>query len=166
MMKMIAEMALEEAFAEILRFPYVHLGCVTPFVLGGKIRDMLFQIHESEADVFIKHDTQSRESRQMASQGMHTSKFCLHPAGDTPSACRLFDANVSLCFHVIISDCIELPFEDVTYYRNIVVFVDTHSDVKPGYLSKLLKKVKNDRILEFQGELLKVCGVRMFPSNS
>ncbi|GKD63638.1 probable arabinosyltransferase ARAD1 [Tanacetum coccineum] len=91
----------------------------------------------------------------MASQGMHTSKFCLHPAGDIPSACLLFDAIVSLCFHVIISDCIELPFEDVIDYRKIVVFVDTHSAVKPGYLSKLLKKVKNDRILEFQGELLK-----------
>nr|GEW82227.1 probable arabinosyltransferase ARAD1 [Tanacetum cinerariifolium] len=141
MMKMIAEMALEEAFVEILQ--------------GGKIHDMLFQILESEEDVFIKHDTQSREIRQMASQGMHTSKFCLHPAGDTPSACRLFDAIVSLCFHVIISDCIELPFEDVIDYGKIVVFVDTDSAVKPGYLSKLLKKVKNVWILEFQRELLK-----------
>lgn len=100
----------------------------------------------------------------MATQGMHTSKFCLHPAGDTPSACRLFDAIVSLCVPVIISDFIELPFEDVIDYRKIAVFVDTDSAVKPGYLSKLLKKVKNDRILEFQRELLKVCGVRMFPS--
>lgn len=123
---------------------------------GGKIRDMLFQILESEEDVFIKHGTQSRESRRMATQGMHTSKFCLHPAGDTPSACRLFDAIVSLCVPVIISDFIELPFEDVIDYRKIAVFVDTDSAVKPEYLSKLLKKVKNDRILEFQRELLKV----------
>ncbi|KAJ0975896.1 hypothetical protein J5N97_017861 [Dioscorea zingiberensis] len=79
---------------------------------GGKIRDTLFQILEAEKDVVIKHGAQSRESRRMATQGMHSSKFCLHPAGDTPSACRLFDAIVSLCIPVIVSDYIELPFED------------------------------------------------------
>ncbi|XP_028079405.1 probable arabinosyltransferase ARAD1 [Camellia sinensis] len=55
---------------------------------GGKIRDMLFQLLEKEEDVIIKHSAPSRESRRAASQGMHTSKFCLHPAGDTPSACQ------------------------------------------------------------------------------
>lgn len=123
---------------------------------GGKIRDLLFQILEGENDVFIKHGSQSRESRRMATQGMHTSKFCLHPAGDTPSACRLFDAIVSLCVPVIISDFIELPFEDVIDYRKIAVFVDTDSAVKPGYLAKLLRRVNNDHLLEFQTELKKV----------
>ncbi|XP_076912057.1 putative arabinosyltransferase ARAD1 [Bidens hawaiensis] len=123
---------------------------------GGKIRDLLFQLLEDEDDVFIKHGSQSRESRRMATQGMHTSKFCLHPAGDTPSACRLFDAIVSLCVPVIISDYIELPFEDVIDYRKIAVFVDTESALKPGYLAKLLRGVKKDRILEFQTELKKV----------
>ncbi|KAL4567800.1 hypothetical protein LXL04_023395 [Taraxacum kok-saghyz] len=123
---------------------------------GGKIRDMLFQILENEKDVIIKHGTQSRESRRMATQGMHTSKFCLHPAGDTPSACRLFDAIVSLCVPVIISDYIELPFEDVIDYRKIAVFVDTTSAIKPGYLVELLRSVKKDRIMDFQKELKKV----------
>ncbi|KAI3700227.1 hypothetical protein L2E82_44848 [Cichorium intybus] len=123
---------------------------------GGKIRDLLFQILESEKDVIIKHGAQSRESRRMATQGMHSSKFCLHPAGDTPSACRLFDAIVSLCVPVIISDYIELPFEDVIDYRKIAVFVDTSSAIKPGYLVKLLRGVKKDRVMEFQRELKKV----------
>ncbi|KAK9065072.1 hypothetical protein SSX86_016455 [Deinandra increscens subsp. villosa] len=123
---------------------------------GGRIRDLLFQLLEDENDVFIKHGSQSRESRRMATQGMHTSKFCLHPAGDTPSACRLFDAIVSLCVPVIISDYIELPFEDVIDYRKIAVFVETNSALKPGYLTKLLRGVKKDRILEFQTELKKV----------
>ncbi|KAF5798209.1 putative xylogalacturonan beta-1,3-xylosyltransferase [Helianthus annuus] len=123
---------------------------------GGRIRDLLFQLLEDENDVFIKHGSQSRESRRMATQGMHTSKFCLHPAGDTPSACRLFDAIVSLCVPVIISDYIELPFEDVIDYRKIAVFVDTESALKPGYLAKLLRGVKKERILEFQTELKKV----------
>ncbi|KAG8385109.1 hypothetical protein BUALT_Bualt03G0007200 [Buddleja alternifolia] len=123
---------------------------------GGKIRDMLFQVLENEEDVIIKHGAQSRESRRAASQGMHTSKFCLHPAGDTPSACRLFDAIVSLCVPVIISDNIELPFEDVIDYRKIAVFVDSNTAVKPGNLVKLLRRVSSERILEFQKELKKV----------
>lgn len=117
---------------------------------------MLFQILENEEGVTIKHGAQSRESRRAASQGMHTSKFCLHPAGDTPSACRLFDAIVSLCVPVIVSDYVELPFEDVIDYRKIAVFVDTNSAVKPGYLIKLLRRVSTERILEFQQELKKV----------
>lgn len=117
---------------------------------------MLFQILENEEGVTIKHGAQSRESRRAASLGMHTSKFCLHPAGDTPSACRLFDAIVSLCVPVIVSDYVELPFEDVIDYRKIAVFVDTSSAVKPGYLIKLLRRVSTERILEFQQELKKV----------
>lgn len=117
---------------------------------------MLFQILENEEGVTIKHGAQSRESRRAASLGMHTSKFCLHPAGDTPSACRLFDAIVSLCVPVIVSDYVELPFEDVIDYRKIAVFVDTSSAVKPGYLIKLLRRVSTQRILEFQQELKKV----------
>ncbi|GAA0187054.1 glycosyltransferase [Lithospermum erythrorhizon] len=123
---------------------------------GGKVRDMLFKVLEKEKDVLVKHGTQSRESRREATRGMHTSKFCLHPAGDTPSACRLFDAIVSLCIPVIVSDYIELPFEDVIDYRKIAVFVDTKTAIKPGYLVLLLRKVKPDRILNFQKELRKV----------
>lgn len=123
---------------------------------GGKIRDILFQILEKEKDVIIKHGAQSRESRRAASQGMHTSKFCLHPAGDTPSACRLFDAIVSLCIPVIVSDSIELPFEDIIDYRKNAVFIETTSAIKPGYLVSLLRAVTPDRILEYQKELKEV----------
>lgn len=139
---------------QVLKF--ISLKLMGIIFQGGKIRDLLFQLLEGESDVFIKHGSQSRESRRMATQGMHTSKFCLHPAGDTPSACRLFDAIVSLCVPVIISDYIELPFEDVIDYRKIAVFVDTESALKPGYLTKLLRRVKKDQILEFQKELKKV----------
>ncbi|CAH9107150.1 unnamed protein product [Cuscuta europaea] len=123
---------------------------------GGKIRDLLFQVLENENDVIIKHGTQSRESRRAASHGMHTSKFCLHPAGDTPSACRLFDAIVSLCIPVIVSDYIELPFEDVIDYRKIAIFVDSGTAVKQGALVEILRALSMENILEFQGELKKV----------
>ncbi|KAI6704795.1 hypothetical protein NL676_007757 [Syzygium grande] len=123
---------------------------------GGKIRDLLFQLLEDEEDVVMKHGAQSRESRRAASQGMHTSKFCLNPAGDTPSACRLFDAIVSLCVPVIVSDSIELPFEDVIDYRKIAIFVDTASSLKRGFLVKLLRQVPTERILEYQQEIKEV----------
>ncbi|PON34573.1 Exostosin-like [Parasponia andersonii] len=123
---------------------------------GGKIRDLLFQILKSEDDVIIKHGVQSRESRRAASHGMHTSKFCLNPAGDTPSACRLFDSIVSLCVPVIISDDIELPFEDVVDYRKIAIFVETTVALKPGFLVAMLRAITAERILEYQKELKKV----------
>ncbi|XP_062188379.1 probable arabinosyltransferase ARAD1 [Phragmites australis] len=123
---------------------------------GGKVRDALFQILENEEDVIIKHGTQSRESRRAATQGMHSSKFCLHPAGDTPSACRLFDALVSLCVPVIVSDYIELPFEDVIDYSNISIFVETSKAVEPGFLTSLLRRVSAERIVEYQREIKKV----------
>ena len=135
---------------------HLHLNWFCYGLKGGKIRDLLFQLLENEEGVIIKHGAQSRESRRAATQGMHTSKFCLHPAGDTPSACRLFDAIVSLCVPVIVSDYIELPFEDVIDYRKIAIFVDSTTATKPGHLAKLLRKVGPERILKFQKELLKV----------
>ncbi|KAK1257551.1 hypothetical protein QJS04_geneDACA017785 [Acorus gramineus] len=131
----------------------VQMLIVVSVLQGGKIRDTLFQILEDEEDVVVKHGAQSRESRRMATQGMHSSKYCLHPAGDTPSACRLFDAIVSLCIPVIVSDYIELPFEDVVDYRKVAIFVDTVNAVKPGYLTSLLRKISDESILQYQQEL-------------
>lgn len=87
---------------------------------------------------------------------MHSSKFCLHPAGDTPSACRLFDALVSLCVPVIASDYIELPFEDIIDYNKISIFVGTSKAVQPGYLTSTLRRISSERILEYQREIKKV----------
>jgi putative arabinosyltransferase len=123
---------------------------------GGKIRDTLFQILENEKDVIIKHGAQSRESRRMATQGMHSSKFCLHPAGDTPSACRLFDAIVSMCVPVVVSDYIEFPFEDVIDYKKIAIFIETNVAIQPGSLTSMLRTVSAERILEYQQEIKKV----------
>ena len=72
---------------------------------------MLFKLLENEDDVvIIKHGTRSTENRRAAKEAMHTSKFCLHPGGDTPPACRLFDYIGSLCIPVTVSDGVELTF--------------------------------------------------------
>ncbi|XP_023638876.1 probable arabinosyltransferase ARAD2 isoform X2 [Capsella rubella] len=123
---------------------------------GGRIRDLLFKLLEDEDDVVIKHGTQSKENRRAAKQGMHTSKFCLHPAGDTPSACRLFDSVASLCVPVIVSDGIELPFEDVIDYRKFCIFLRSDVALKPGFLVKKLRKVKPEKILKYQKTMKEV----------
>lgn len=75
---------------------------------------------------------------------MATSKFCLNIAGDTPSSNRLFDAIASHCVPVIISDQIELPFEDVLDYSQFCLFVRASDAVKKGYLLNLLRGIKQD----------------------
>ena len=55
---------------------------------------------------------------------MIRSLFCLSPAGDTPSSARLFDAIVSGCLPVIVSDELELPFEGILDYRKVNVILD------------------------------------------
>lgn len=117
---------------------------------------MLFQVLEKEEDVTIKHGTQSRENRRAATKGMHTSKFCLNPAGDTPSACRLFDSIVSLCVPVIVSDSIELPFEDVIDYRKFSIFVEAGVALEPGFLVGMLRRIGTEKVLEYQREMKQV----------
>lgn len=72
---------------------------------------------------------------------MASSKFCLNIAGDTPSSNRLFDAIVSHCVPVIISDDIELPFEDVLDYSDFCVFVRASDAVKRTSMWRRLKEV-------------------------
>ncbi|KAH7281969.1 hypothetical protein KP509_35G005700 [Ceratopteris richardii] len=104
----------------------------------------------------IKHGIQSREGRRLAARGMRTSKFCLHPAGDTPSACRLFDAIVSICVPVVVSDDIELPFEDELDYTKFSIFVPTKDAIQPGYLASMLQQISNARLQQYQEELRKI----------
>ncbi|CAI5463477.1 unnamed protein product [Closterium sp. Yama58-4] len=109
---------------------------------GGAVRDALFKSLEQEKDMILREGTPTVEGRRATRAGMRTSQFCLHPAGDTPSACRMFDAIVNLCVPVVVSDDIELPFEDVLDYREFAVFVPTVKAVRKGYLGKLLRSRK------------------------
>lgn len=76
---------------------------------------------------------------------MASSKFCLNIAGDTPSSNRLFDAIVSHCVPVIISDEIELPFEDVLDYSEFCIFVRASDAVKNGFLLNLLRGIEREK---------------------
>ncbi|KAL5208044.1 hypothetical protein ABZP36_032479 [Zizania latifolia] len=76
---------------------------------------LISQSHE-KGGIIIEEGTAGAEGKT-AQNGMRGSLFCLSPAGDTPSSARLFDAIVSSCIPVIISDELELPFEGILDYR-------------------------------------------------
>lgn len=93
---------------------------------------------------------------QQSSKGMRSSKFCLHPAGDTPSSCRLFDAIVSHCVPVIVSDQIELPFEDEIDYSQFSIFFSTKEALQPGYMVDQLRKFPKQKWTEMWKQLKNV----------
>ncbi|OIW15417.1 hypothetical protein TanjilG_32656 [Lupinus angustifolius] len=109
---------------------------------GGAIRQELYYLLKDEKDVHFAFGSIGGNGVNQASQGMTLSKFCLNIAGDTPSSNRLFDAIVSHCVPVIISDEIELPFEDVLDYSDFSLFVRSSDALKKGYLLNLLRSTK------------------------
>ncbi|KAG0469566.1 hypothetical protein HPP92_016266 [Vanilla planifolia] len=109
---------------------------------GGMIRQELYQLLKDEKDIHFAYGTVDGNGIKRTSKGMASSKFCLNIAGDTPSSNRLFDAIVSHCVPVIISDDIELPFEDVLDYSKFAMFVQSSNAVKEGFLVNLLRGIK------------------------
>ncbi|CAL4995818.1 unnamed protein product [Urochloa decumbens] len=112
---------------------------------GGSIRQELYYMLKDEKDVYFSFGSVQDHGASKASQGMHSSKFCLNIAGDTPSSNRLFDAIVSHCVPVIISDDIELPYEDVLDYSKFSIFVRSSDAVKKGYLMSLISGVSKQQ---------------------
>lgn len=112
---------------------------------GGNIRQELYNMLKDEKDVFFSFGSVQDHGVSKASQGMHSSKFCLNIAGDTPSSNRLFDAIVSHCVPVIISDDIELPYEDILDYSKFSIFVRSSDAIKKGYLMRLIKGINKHR---------------------
>ncbi|QCD80868.1 probable arabinosyltransferase ARAD1 [Vigna unguiculata] len=112
---------------------------------GGAVRHELYYLLKDEKDVHFTFGSTRRNGIQQASQGMALSKFCLNIAGDTPSSNRLFDAIVSHCVPVIISDKIELPFEDVLDYSEFSLFIRASDAVRKGYLLNLLRSIKQEK---------------------
>lgn len=112
---------------------------------GGAIRQELYYLLRDEKDVHFTFGSVRGNGINGASEGMASSKFCLNIAGDTPSSNRLFDAIVSHCVPVIISDEIELPFEDVLDYSEFCIFVRASDAVKNGFLLNLLRGIKREK---------------------
>ncbi|KAH7677927.1 Xylogalacturonan beta-1,3-xylosyltransferase protein [Dioscorea alata] len=122
---------------------------------GGKIRSKLVQVLHDAEGVVIEEGSIGLAGKEVAQHGMRSSIFCLSPAGDTPSSARLFDAIVSGCIPVIVSDELELPFEGILDYRKIALFVSSTDAVQPGWLVNFLRSIGSKEIKSMQGNLLK-----------
>uniref|UniRef100_A0A7N0VIM0 Exostosin GT47 domain-containing protein n=1 Tax=Kalanchoe fedtschenkoi TaxID=63787 RepID=A0A7N0VIM0_KALFE len=111
---------------------------------GGIVRQELFYLLKDEKDVHFSFGSVQKDGIKAATTGMHNSKFCLNIAGDTPSSNRLFDAIASHCVPVIISDDIELPYEDVLDYTRFCIFVKTSDAIKKHFLISLIRSITQE----------------------
>ncbi|KAJ7976462.1 Exostosin-like [Quillaja saponaria] len=123
---------------------------------GGFVRQELFYLLKDEKDVHFAFGSVQKDGIRKATQGMHSSKFCLNIAGDTPSSNRLFDAIASHCVPVIISDDIELPYEDVLDYSQFCIFVRTRDALKKKYLINLIRGIGRDEWTQMWNKLKEV----------
>nr|GMD32641.1 probable arabinosyltransferase ARAD1 [Ipomoea batatas] len=115
---------------------------------GGAIRERLYNLLKGEKGVHFTFGSVRANGVSSAARGMASSKFCLNIAGDTPSSNRLFDAIASHCVPVIISDAIELPYEDVLDYTNFCVFVRASDSTRKGHLLNLLRGITEEKWTE------------------
>ncbi|OIV89316.1 hypothetical protein TanjilG_23713 [Lupinus angustifolius] len=111
---------------------------------GGHARQQLYSLLKDEKGVHFSFGSAQRDGIRKATEGMQSSKFCLNIAGDTPSSNRLFDAIVSHCVPVIISDDIELPYEDVLDYTKFCIFVRTRDALKKKFLINFITSIGRD----------------------
>nr|GEW25559.1 probable arabinosyltransferase ARAD1 [Tanacetum cinerariifolium] len=107
---------------------------------GGLVREKLWELLINEPGVIMEEGFPNATGKEQSIKGMRTSEFCLHPAGDTPTSCRLFDAIQSLCIPVIVSDNIELPFEGTIDYTEFSVFIAVSEALQPNWLVNHLKR--------------------------
>lgn len=131
---------------------------------GGKIRSKIGAALSGAEGVVIEEGTAGDGGKSAAQSGMRKSTFCLSPAGDTPSSARLFDAIVSGCIPVIVSDELELPFEGILDYRKIALFVSSSDAIQPGWLLTFLKSVTTTQLQEMRRNLAKFSGHFMYSS--
>ncbi|KAH7445335.1 hypothetical protein KP509_01G003000 [Ceratopteris richardii] len=118
----------------------------------GKIRLKFASLLQNQSMV-VYEESSAKDGVQLSTEGMRLSRFCLSPAGDTPSSCRLFDAIVSHCVPVIVSDKIELPFEDELNYQEFCLFFSVEEALRPGYLLGILKTFPRRRWIKMWQKL-------------
>ncbi|XP_011038190.1 PREDICTED: probable arabinosyltransferase ARAD1 [Populus euphratica] len=123
---------------------------------GGIVRENLWDLLVNEPGVIMEEGFPDATGREQSIRGMRTSEFCLHPAGDTPTSCRLFDAIQSLCIPVIVSDNIELPFEGMVDYTEFSVFIAVDDALKPGWLMDHLRSIPKKQEEEFRRNMSKI----------
>ncbi|GAB2271961.1 hypothetical protein Dimus_006789 [Dionaea muscipula] len=123
---------------------------------GGMVREKLWDLLVDESGVLMEEGFPNATGKEESIKGMRSSEFCLHPAGDTPTSCRLFDAIQSLCIPVIISDHIELPFEGIIDYSEFSAFVSVGNALQPKWLVNHLRSFSENHKEEYRRRMARV----------
>ncbi|KAL8167037.1 hypothetical protein V2J09_008536 [Rumex salicifolius] len=123
---------------------------------GGIVREKLWDLLVNERGVVMEEGFPNATGKEQSIKGMRSSEFCLHPAGDTPTSCRIFDAIQSLCIPVIVSDQIELPFEGMIDYSDFSIFVSTSKALQPNWLVQHLRSFTEDQKEEYRRNMGRV----------
>ncbi|KAL3845591.1 hypothetical protein ACJIZ3_002994 [Penstemon smallii] len=123
---------------------------------GGIVREKLWDLLINEPGVIVEEGFPNATGKEQSIKGMRTSEFCLHPAGDTPTSCRLFDAIQSLCIPVIVSDNIELPFEGMIDYSEFSVFVAVSDALTPNWLVNYLRSYSSQQKDMFRNNMARI----------
>ncbi|RAL50208.1 hypothetical protein DM860_007882 [Cuscuta australis] len=123
---------------------------------GGLVREKLWELLVDEPGVIMEEGFPNATGKEQSIKGMRTSEFCLHPAGDTPTSCRLFDAIQSLCIPVIVSNDIELPFEGMIDYSEFSVFIAVSDALRPNWLASHLRNYSRIQKDKFRENLVRV----------
>ncbi|XP_073394692.1 probable arabinosyltransferase ARAD1 isoform X1 [Physcomitrium patens] len=121
---------------------------------AGKVRSRLAAVLRDEKErIVFQEGFSGAEGKATAQHGMRSSVFCLSPAGDTPSSARLFDAIVSGCIPVVVSDELELPFEGILDYRQVALFVPAARAAQKGWLVAHLRNKTPQDVAAMQQRL-------------
>lgn len=123
---------------------------------GGQIRHELYLLLKDDPGVRFTTGNTALDGFESAAVAMRSSKFCLNMAGDTPSSNRLFDSIVSHCVPVIISDDIELPFEDDLDYSQFCIFVRSFDALHPRLHHQHAPQRDDHTVMQLLENLLQV----------
>ncbi|PIN19025.1 Acetylglucosaminyltransferase EXT1/exostosin 1 [Handroanthus impetiginosus] len=132
---------------------------------GGLVREKLWDLLVHEPGVILEEGFPNATGKGQSIKGMRTSEFCLHPAGDTPTSCRLFDAIQSLCIPIIISDNIELPFEGIVDYSEFSIFVAVSDALQPNFLLSHLRSFSSEQKDRFRRNMATVQPIFRYENN-
>ncbi|CAI5477886.1 unnamed protein product [Closterium sp. Yama58-4] len=111
---------------------------------GGAMRVQLARLLANVSGADIAEGSPLQGGVQAATAGMRSSKFCLVPEGDTASSCRLFDAILSHCIPLVVSDSLDLPFEEALDYTAFALFLPQALALRPGYVEAFLRNVSHE----------------------
>ncbi|CAI5993359.1 unnamed protein product [Closterium sp. NIES-65] len=111
---------------------------------GGAMRVQLARLLVNVSGADIAEGSPLQGGVQAATAGMRASKFCLVPEGDTASSCRLFDAILSHCIPLVVSDSLDLPFEEALDYTAFALFLPQALALRPGYVEAFLQNVSHE----------------------